>query len=55
MKSVKATPKAAKAAKPAKFRPKTDRRILRTRNALGDALVALIQDWLGAHGCLRFA
>ncbi len=44
MKSVKATPKAAKVAKSAESRSKTDRRILRTRNALGDALVALIQE-----------
>src|SRR5580704_1761430 len=44
MKSVKATSKEARAAKAAKARPKTDRRILRTRNALGDALVALIQE-----------
>jgi AcrR family transcriptional regulator len=47
MKSAKATHKSAGAAKfvkPAKSRPKTDRRILRTRNALGDALVALIQE-----------
>ena len=47
MKSAKATHKSARAAKfvkPAKSRLKTDRRILRTRNALGDALVALIQE-----------
>jgi len=31
-------------AKPAKSAPKTDRRILRTRNLLGDALVALLQE-----------
>lgn len=34
----------AKKAKSAEVRPKTDRRIVRTRNLLGDALVALLQE-----------